>query len=273
MLKPPSPQGLCHQPAPHPAGPAEHPPFTRGQRPPRGSPEAPDACAASRDEPIPEDVFAAILEAGRLAPSTVNLQTWSFASVLVRGVGRNVRPAAARSRPLPRVIILADTHRARSCPRRLPAQPARRVHDRRDERVAGGDGDERRGRGAGRWIRHALGDGPDRLSRCGLPGRRLYLPPGVIPIMTDRVRLSRPRARPMPPKLPLRDGHLHRRVPGGRSPGVMEDWLNQMMAGYPRATWVVVPEPARGLRARSGTPRRTCSAWSWAGLTSARSAW
>jgi hypothetical protein len=28
---------------------------------------------------IPEDVFAAILEAGRLAPSTVNLQTWSFA--------------------------------------------------------------------------------------------------------------------------------------------------------------------------------------------------
>ena len=28
---------------------------------------------------IPDDVFAAILEAGRLAPSTVNLQTWSFA--------------------------------------------------------------------------------------------------------------------------------------------------------------------------------------------------
>ncbi len=29
--------------------------------------------------PIPDDVFAAILEAGRIAPSTVNLQTWSFA--------------------------------------------------------------------------------------------------------------------------------------------------------------------------------------------------
>ena len=27
---------------------------------------------------IPEDVFAAILEAGRVAPSTVNLQTWTF---------------------------------------------------------------------------------------------------------------------------------------------------------------------------------------------------
>ena len=30
-------------------------------------------------QPIPDDVFAAILEAARLAPSTVNLQTWSFA--------------------------------------------------------------------------------------------------------------------------------------------------------------------------------------------------
>src|SRR3989304_9253660 len=29
--------------------------------------------------PLAEDVFAAILEAGRLAPSTVNLQTWTFA--------------------------------------------------------------------------------------------------------------------------------------------------------------------------------------------------
>jgi len=27
----------------------------------------------------PDDVFAAILKVGRLAPSTVNLQTWSFA--------------------------------------------------------------------------------------------------------------------------------------------------------------------------------------------------
>jgi hypothetical protein len=30
------------------------------------------------DREIPDDVFSAILEAGRLAPSTVNLQTWTF---------------------------------------------------------------------------------------------------------------------------------------------------------------------------------------------------
>ncbi|MDY7040300.1 MAG: nitroreductase family protein, partial [Chloroflexota bacterium] len=29
---------------------------------------------------IPDDVFHAILEAGRLAPSTVNLQTWAFST-------------------------------------------------------------------------------------------------------------------------------------------------------------------------------------------------
>src|SRR5262245_58413916 len=29
---------------------------------------------------IPPDVFCAILEAGRVAPSTVNLQSWSFAT-------------------------------------------------------------------------------------------------------------------------------------------------------------------------------------------------
>ncbi len=29
---------------------------------------------------IPDDIFNAILEAGRIAPSTVNLQTWAFAT-------------------------------------------------------------------------------------------------------------------------------------------------------------------------------------------------
>lgn len=32
------------------------------------------------DREIPDDVFNAILEAGRVAPSTVNLQTWALAT-------------------------------------------------------------------------------------------------------------------------------------------------------------------------------------------------
>ena len=42
------------------------------------------------EQPIPDDVFAAILEAGRVAPSTVNLQTWSFAVFDARPVAGEI---------------------------------------------------------------------------------------------------------------------------------------------------------------------------------------
>src|SRR5574341_970423 len=59
---------------------------------------------------IPDDVFAAILEAGRLAPSTVNLQTWAFAVFTAQTW------QAIFGRPIPfkrqrAVIVMGDTHR------------------------------------------------------------------------------------------------------------------------------------------------------------------
>ena len=61
---------------------------------------------------IPEDAFAAILEAGRLAPSTVNLQTWSFALFTIdswkQTFGQPIPFRAPRA-----VVVLADTHRVR----------------------------------------------------------------------------------------------------------------------------------------------------------------
>src|SRR5512136_2913243 len=53
------------------------------------------------EQAIPDDVFVAILEAGRVAPSTVNLQTWSFA-VFSAGewqatFGRSIPFGAARA--------------------------------------------------------------------------------------------------------------------------------------------------------------------------------
>ena len=65
-----------------------------------------------RPEDLDTDTWQAILEAGRLAPSTVNLQTWSFAH-FTRDQWRDTF-----DRPLPlgaprAVMILADTHRAR----------------------------------------------------------------------------------------------------------------------------------------------------------------
>ena len=62
---------------------------------------------------IAEDVFAAILEAGRLAPSTVNLQTWSFATFDAetwRVTFDRIIPFKAQRA----VIVMGDTHRNRA---------------------------------------------------------------------------------------------------------------------------------------------------------------
>jgi len=74
------------------------------------------------DREIPDDHWRAILEAGRLAPSTVNLQTWSFACFTAdqwRGVfGRPLPYGAPRA-----VMVLADTHRARRVVTDFPDVP------------------------------------------------------------------------------------------------------------------------------------------------------
>jgi nitroreductase len=71
---------------------------------------------------IPDDVFAAILEAGRLAPSTVNLQTWSFALFDAdswrQTFGQPLPFRAPRA-----VIVLGDTHRARLALDAFPQSP------------------------------------------------------------------------------------------------------------------------------------------------------
>jgi len=74
------------------------------------------------DDPIPDDVWTAILEAGRVAPSTVNLQTWSF-DVFTRDQWREFF-----GQPIPfdaqrAVIVLADTHRARRVVEGFPRAP------------------------------------------------------------------------------------------------------------------------------------------------------
>jgi hypothetical protein len=71
---------------------------------------------------IPEDVFSAILEAGRLAPSTVNLQTWAFA------VFSGESWAETFGRPIPfkgkrAVIIMGDTHRGQLIAEAFPSSP------------------------------------------------------------------------------------------------------------------------------------------------------
>lgn len=179
---------------------------------------------------IPGDIFAAILEAGRLAPSTVNLQTWSFA-VFTRAeweatFGRAIPFHGPRA-----VIVLADTARDRSVLDAFPESPlveyTLAVMNASLAAMAMNVAAE------------ALGVSSVMLSETGRSGFLdagylrdvLALPPRVVPLMTIVFGYAAGAYPPMPPKLPLDQitftGHYR-----SADPAVMQDWLKQMIAGY-----------------------------------------
>jgi len=182
------------------------------------------------DSPIPDDVFAAILEAGRLAPSTVNLQTWSFA-VFDAGewqgtFGRTIPFHAQRA-----VIVLGDVHRDKTVLDVFPDSPL--VLYTVAVLNAG------LAAMAMNVAAEALGVSSVMLSETGRTGlldagylkEMLALPDGVFPLMTIVFGYPRGAYPPMPPKLPLEQicftGKY--REP---DPEVMTAWLHQMIAGY-----------------------------------------
>jgi nitroreductase len=182
------------------------------------------------DQPIPKDVFTAILEAGRLAPSTVNLQTWSFAPFTSR------EWSATFGRPLPfkgaaAVIILTDTHRAKAVLDVFPESPL--------VEYTIGVMNASLAAMAMNIAAEALGVASVMLSETGRSGfldagylaDQLCLPPGVIPIMTIVFGYAKGVRPPMPPKLPLDTVTFTGRYQEA-DPELMQDWLNQMMAGY-----------------------------------------
>jgi nitroreductase len=182
------------------------------------------------DDPLPDDVLAAILEAGRLAPSTVNLQTWSFAALTPE------RWRSTFGRPIPfkgrtAVIIVADTHRARAVLDVFPASPL--------VEYTVGVMNAALAAMAMNIAAEALGVASVMLSETGRSGFLdaryladvLCLPPGAIPIMTIVLGYPKGVRPPMPPKLPLETVTFTRRYQEA-DPEVMRDWLRQMMAGY-----------------------------------------
>jgi nitroreductase len=179
---------------------------------------------------IPDDVFAAILEAGRLAPSTVNLQTWSFAAFT---------PASWQDlfdRPMPfrgqrAVVVMGDTHRARFVIDVFSRSPlvAYTVAVMNASLAAM----------SMNMAAEALGVASVMLSEtgrtglldCGYLKQKLQLADGVYPLMTMVLGYPRGPHPPMPPKLPLEQvcfEDRYREV----DEAVMEDWLAQMRAGY-----------------------------------------
>jgi FMN reductase (NADPH) len=182
------------------------------------------------DRPVPNDVFAAILEAARVAPSTVNLQTWSFAVFDSQGWQRTF----GRSTPFhaPRaVIVLGDVYRDRTVLDVFPRSPMV------EYTVAVMNASL--AAMAMNIAAEALGVSSVMLSETGRTGlldagylkKTLALPDGVFPLMTIAFGYPAGAYPPMPPKLPLEeicfDGRY--REP---DPAVMEDWLHQMIAGY-----------------------------------------
>jgi nitroreductase len=179
---------------------------------------------------IPDDVWAAILEAGRLAPSTVNLQTWSFALFTPESwrqtFGQPMPFRAARA-----VMLLCDSHRVRQVLDAFPESPMVEYTiavmnaslAAMNMNVAA----------------EALGVSSVMLSETGRSGlldasylrEKLELPARVFPIMTIVFGYARGGYPPMPPKLPLELICFEGTYPEVDRE-VMEDWLNQMKAGY-----------------------------------------
>jgi nitroreductase len=182
------------------------------------------------DREIPEDVFSAILEAGRLAPSTVNLQTWAFAVFTADSWQETFRsriPFKGRRA----VIVMGDTHRDKLIAEAFPSSPlVEYTLAVMNASLAAMNMN---------IAAEALGVSSVMLSETGRSGfldasylkNKLGLPGGVIPLMTIVFGYARGPYPPMPPKLPLDQICFQGKYREADS-AVMEDWLSQMIAGY-----------------------------------------
>ena len=181
--------------------------------------------------PLPEDVFAAILEAGRLAPSTVNLQTWTFAlftrETWQSTFGRSIPFRAARA-----VIVLGDVHRNRAVLQAFPHSP-------QIEYTIAVINASLAAMNMN-MAAEALGVASVMLSETGRSGLldvgylrdKLCLPDGVFPLMTIVFGYPAGGEAPMPPKLPLEEISFKDCKYHETNPAVLQDWLEQMTAGY-----------------------------------------
>jgi nitroreductase len=179
---------------------------------------------------IPDEVFSAILEAGRLAPSTVNLQTWSFAvfnAETWRVTFNRFIPFKAQRA----VIVMGDTHRNRAILDAFPQSPLiEYTMAVMNASLAAMNMN---------IAAEALGVASVMLSETGRSGlldagylkQKLKLPEGVFPLMTMVFGYPSKSYPPMPPKLPL-DQICFTGEYRETDPKVLGDWIKQMVAGY-----------------------------------------
>ena len=183
--------------------------------------------------PIDQEVWETILEAGRLAPSTVNLQTWSFAHF----TGDQWRDFFGSPIPFeaPRgVVILADTHRVR---RTLPDFPDAPLSE-----YTMGVMNASLAAMSMVQAAEAVGLGSVMLSETGRTGfydaahlaEILELPQGVVPIMSIVFGYAEGKRPVMQPRLPL-EAVAFTGPYRETTAEIRNNWLDQMRAGYQAA--------------------------------------
>lgn len=186
-------------------------------------------------DPLPDDAWQAILEAGRLAPSTVNLQTWSF----ITFTNQEWRDRFGRALPFgapQAVVVTADVHRAKRVVEGFPYAPL-------CEYTVGVMNASLAAMNMN-VAAEALGVSSCMLSETGQTGfydarhlaESLGLPPGVVPIMSIVFGYAKVGPPAMPPKLPPEAVAFPRRY--RKAPQeVLDDWYGQMQAGYQASNW------------------------------------
>lgn len=181
-------------------------------------------------QPIPDDVFCAILEAGRLAPSTVNLQTWSF-GLFTAETWKSTFGSPLPFRGQKAVMVLGDAHRNRSVMETFPHSPlVEYTVSVMNASLAAMNMN---------MAAEALGVSSVMLSETGRSGlldagyikEKLCLPDGVFPIMTIIFGYARQAYPPMPPKLPL-DQVTFAGSYRESEANILQEWMAEMKAGY-----------------------------------------
>jgi FMN reductase (NADPH) len=188
-----------------------------------------------KDDPLPGDVWQTILEAGRLAPSTVNLQTWSFA-LFTREEWQDFF-----GKPLPfgaprAVIVMADVHRAKRVVSGFPYSPL-------CEYTVGVMNASLAAMNM-TIAAEAMGVSSVMLSETGQTGfydaaylaQKLDLPRGVVPIMSIVFGYAKAGRPAMPPKLSQAAISFSGRY-RETDQAELENWYQQMQAGYQASNW------------------------------------
>lgn len=179
---------------------------------------------------IPDDVMAAILEAGRLAPCTVNLQTWSFfiftPEEWKKCIGNPIPFKGNRA-----VLVCGDINRVKPVLKNMPDCP---LFEYTTAVINASLASMNMNLAA-----EALGVSSIMLSETGKTGyfyadylqKKLDLPNGVFPLLTLVLGYAKGGYPAMPPKFAseyVTFKNKYKKTPME----VTSDWFDKMTAGY-----------------------------------------